>query len=211
MTFCGSHLWCWWSLFSKYCVWSWIIFHKVTSEYNSAFVLWILRLQLRILEMTEIHQWRKMNFFCLHSLLHRSPLLLFLTFASCHAGIFSNVPIIFSTAAFAYGFFQCLRHRIKCVYQIVCSGWVNLFLSLHCDLHDTFQELLPIEFSWTRQLRQYKHIFVLPFPNTAVGIPTAVYWTLTRHCRWHRNFQLSSSSFHGTFEFIVWLNEEDIP
>ena len=35
---------------------------------------------------------------------------------------------------------------------------MNLFVSLQYDLHDTFKELLPIEFSWTRQLRQYKHV-----------------------------------------------------
>ena len=60
--FCGCHLWCWWFSFSKYCVWSWIIFHNVTSKYNSGFVHLKIWLQLRILEMTKIHQWRNMNF-----------------------------------------------------------------------------------------------------------------------------------------------------
>ena len=36
------------------------------------------------------------------------------------------------------------------------KGSVNLFLLLQYDFHDTFQELLPIEFSWTRH-RQQKH------------------------------------------------------
>ena len=39
--FCGCHLGCWWSLFSQHCVWSLIIFYKVATEYNSAFVLLI--------------------------------------------------------------------------------------------------------------------------------------------------------------------------
>ena len=60
--FCGCHLRCWWSLFSEYCIRTRIIFYNVTSEYDPSFVLLILRFQLRILEMTEIHQWRKMNF-----------------------------------------------------------------------------------------------------------------------------------------------------
>ena len=60
---CCCLLRCWWSLFSEYCVRPWIIFQNITSEYDAAFVLLILRLQLRILEMTEINQRRKMNFF----------------------------------------------------------------------------------------------------------------------------------------------------
>ena len=61
--FCCCHLWCWWSLFSEHCIRTRIIFYNVTSEYDPACVLLILMLQLRILEMTEIHQWRNMNFF----------------------------------------------------------------------------------------------------------------------------------------------------
>ena len=49
---CGCHLWCWWSLFSECCVWSWIIFYDVISEYNSAFVLLKFWLQLWIFDET---------------------------------------------------------------------------------------------------------------------------------------------------------------
>ena len=65
-----------------------------------------------------------------------------------------------STAAFASGNFK------KCALN--CSDSVNWFLSLQYDPHDTCQEFLPIEFSWTRQLRQYKHVMSC-FPNTAEG------------------------------------------
>ena len=44
---------------------AWIIFHTVTSEYNSAFVFLVLCLQLRIPEMTDAHQRRKMYCFAL--------------------------------------------------------------------------------------------------------------------------------------------------
>ena len=54
--FCCRHLWRWWSLLCEYCTWAWIIFYNVTTQYNSAFVLLILRLQLRILAIT--------SFFC---------------------------------------------------------------------------------------------------------------------------------------------------
>ena len=42
-----------------------IFFHDVTSEYDSTFVFLKLWLQLRILEMTEIHQRRNMYSFAL--------------------------------------------------------------------------------------------------------------------------------------------------
>ena len=58
----GCHLRCWWSLFSEYCVRPRVIFYNATSESDPAFLLLTLRFQLRILKMTEIHQWRKMNF-----------------------------------------------------------------------------------------------------------------------------------------------------
>ena len=51
--FC-CHLWCWWPLFSEYCIWAWIILHNVTSEHNSTFVVLKSWFQLRILEMTKI-------------------------------------------------------------------------------------------------------------------------------------------------------------
>ena len=55
ITFCSRHLWCWWSLLGEYCIRSWIIFYNVNSEYDSTFLFLKLWLQLRILEMTEIH------------------------------------------------------------------------------------------------------------------------------------------------------------
>ena len=34
-----------------------------------------------------------------------------------------------------------------------------MFLLLQYDLHDTFKDLLPIQYSWTRQLWQHTHIW----------------------------------------------------
>ena len=70
--FCCCHLWCWWSLFWKYCIISRIIFHNVASEYNSTFVLLVLCLQFSILQVTDIHQWGKNELLRPSSLLHRS-------------------------------------------------------------------------------------------------------------------------------------------
>ena len=46
-------------------------------------------------------------------------------------------------------------------------------------------------------------IFALVFPNTEAGFSAVICWCFTRHCCWHRNFQLSTSVFHGVFEFCV--------
>ena len=72
--FCCCHVWCWWSLFREHCIRARIVFYKSTSEYNSTFVFLVLCLQFGILQMTDVHQWGKMNS-CPSSLLHRSPLI----------------------------------------------------------------------------------------------------------------------------------------
>ena len=44
-------------------------------------------------------------------------------------------------------------------------------------------------------------IFGLAFPQIAASFSSAMCWCFIRHCRWHRNFQLSTSVF-----FMVCLN-----
>ena len=137
------------------------------------------------LKMTKIHQWRKMNFspfipcFIDHSFL-------FLTFVSCHAGIFSMFSHSFSTAAFASGNFQCLMHWNKFVHWIVATEWIYSFccnMILMIPTRSSFQSNFRglVSFDKTSMFR-------LAFPNTAVGFPTAALWCPARHCPWHRNF-----------------------
>ena len=81
-----------------------VVFHSVTSEYNSAFVFLNFWFQLRILEMTGVHERRKCT--VLPSFLDSAiTSFSFLTFVSCHAGIVSSVSHSFSTAACASGIF----------------------------------------------------------------------------------------------------------
>ena len=102
--FCCRHLWRWWSLFSKYRKRSRIILHNVTSEYNSTFVFLKLRLQLRLLEMTEIHSWRKM--YCSAFIPCFSDHLIFASdFRQLPCRDFLEFFPLFSTAAFASGTF----------------------------------------------------------------------------------------------------------
>ena len=56
MTFCGSHLWCRWSLFCHHC-------EKVTISPRSTTLL----LQSGILQMTDVHQWCELHFHTLVS------------------------------------------------------------------------------------------------------------------------------------------------
>ena len=84
-----------------------------------------------------------------------------------------------------------------------------LILSRQCGLHDTYTVRLPIEFSSIRELRQYKHLWSC-VSHTAANFTAVIYYGFTKHCCWHRNYQLSTSIFHGTFEFfIINFNEED--
>ena len=67
--------------------------------------------------------------FCPHSLLQRSPLFLFLTFVSCHEGIFSELFPFFvgSAASCIWHLCMALRHRNKFVNKIVVTQWINSF------------------------------------------------------------------------------------
>ena len=128
-----------------------------------------------------------------HSLLQRSPTsFLFLTFVSCHAGIFSYFPIPSPLLPLLL-VFHGLRHRNKFVHYIVATEWIYSFrcnMILMIPTRSSFQ-------SNSRGLVSFHNtsMFCLTFPNTAVGFPTVVYWCFARHCCWYRNFQLPTSVF----------------
>ena len=85
----GCHLRCWRSLFSEYCVRTWIVFHNITAENNSTFVFLVLcasnsaffRWQMSISEA----KWTFAPFVLVSSITSES----LLTFVRSHAGIFS--------------------------------------------------------------------------------------------------------------------------
>ena len=134
----------------EYCIRAWIIFHNVTSESNWTFVFLKLWFQLRILNMTEIHQWRKM---------HRPALI------PCFSDDFRQLPCwyflkffpLFSHCCLCIWYFHRLRQRNK-ICALDCGDLMNSNLFLQCDLHDICEELLSFGFSWVRQLQQYKRI-----------------------------------------------------
>ena len=63
ITFGGSHLWRRWALFSEYRTGSGVIFHNISWKHNTSFPLLEVWLHLRILWMTDVHQWLKVDFF----------------------------------------------------------------------------------------------------------------------------------------------------
>ena len=103
---------------SGYCIRSRIIFHNITSEYNSTFVLFGALSPIRHSLNDRCPSVKQNELLRPSSLLHRSPLSLLLTFVRFHAGIFSNFSHSLSTAAFASGIIHGLRHWHKFVYQI---------------------------------------------------------------------------------------------
>ena len=130
ITLAAVILWCWWSLFREYYIRAWIIFHNITSKYNSTFALLVFRLWFSILQMTDVDQWCKMNFFPRSSITSD----LFLTFARFHARIFSSFSHSSSTAAFAAGIFIAWGIGINlCAKLQWCSGLL-LFLAMWSSL-----------------------------------------------------------------------------
>ena len=102
--FCCCHLWCWWPLFSEYCVRPWIVFHQCHLG---------VQLDLCILGALSPTQHsvndiclsvRRNELLCPSSLLHRSPLSYF-WLSSGSTPKFSNFSQSLSTATFAAGIF----------------------------------------------------------------------------------------------------------
>ena len=64
--------------------------------------------------------------------------------------------------------------------------------------------MIPIKYIFTSYSHRFvgidnTSIFGFLFPNTAAGFTATIYWCFTKHCCWHRNFQLSTSVFMVCF------------
>ena len=165
----GCHLGRWRSMFSEYCVRTRIIFYNVTSEYDPAFILWLLRFKLRILKMTNIHQWRKMNFsplipclidhFLLVSDFRQLPCRNFLQF----------FPILLPLLSL-HSEFYCLRHRNEFENETVVSHRIHPFCSDTVLMRCMYSSLDP----WSCALVGINNTSksCLAFPNIAVGLHT---------------------------------------
>ena len=127
-------------MFCEHCVRARIIFHNITSKYNSTFILLVFLLQFSILQMTYVHQWRKMYF---TSLFLASSITsdLFLTFARFHVEIFSSFLHSLSTAFFASGNFIAWGTGKICAPY--CNDAVNYILFLQSGLREFLVQFLP--------------------------------------------------------------------
>ena len=106
--FCCCQLRCWWQLFSEYCIRPWIVFHNITSEYNSSFVFLVLCFQFGILQMTDASV-KQNELLRPSSLLRSITSLLLLTFVRFHAWIF----------------FKFLPFLIHCCLLLWGSSWLE--------------------------------------------------------------------------------------
>ena len=124
---------------------------------------------------------------------------LFLTFVSCHANIFSIFPLLpFS-----------LREESICA--PCCSEFMNLSFSCNVifmmSVRSSFLRIHKDSLASTIQANRF-----VSFNNTSVfccvqqcGNFPCYFGTmkLTKHCCWHRNFQLSTSIVHDILEFVI--------
>ena len=91
--FCRCHLWCWWSLFSKYCIRPRTILYNITSEYNSTFVFfWCLASNSAFFKWLVSISDAKWTFAPV-VLASSITSFLLLTFVRFHAEIFSNFSL----------------------------------------------------------------------------------------------------------------------
>ena len=140
-----------WSLFCKYCIRPWIVFHNITSEYNSTFVFFVLWLQFGILQMTDVHQWGNMNFCTL-----RPCFIDHLWFTSDLSGLtpesFQVSPNIYPLLLLlrVFSLFWCIGINLLC--QIVMLLWVNCHLFLRYGPHDELVEILSYAIVWIHWL-----------------------------------------------------------
>ena len=79
----------------------------------------------------------------------------------------------------------------------ICNGWVKF----SCCSNVIF--MIPVRYAFQSNSHRFvsfdnTSIFRLVFPNTAAAFTAAIYWCFTWHCCWHRNFQLSTTVFHGS-------------
>ena len=82
---------------------------------------------------------------------------------------------------------------------------MNLFLSLQYDPHDTNKELLPIELSWTRQLRQYKHVLSRVFQPRGRFLHCSDVLVFYKALLLASEFPTLSSVFHLMFKILHHL------
>ena len=120
------------------------------------FVFLKLWLPLRILELTDVHQRRKVYGFVL--------IPCFSNFVSCHANVFSSSSHSSSTSAFASGIFVAWGIGVN-----LCTrfSWLNELTSWtpfqQCDLHDISVEVFPnARLSDPPQVSMYCYVFSSP-------------------------------------------------
>ena len=149
------HLRCWRSLFSEYCIRTWVIFYNKSAKYNSTLKFLVLCLQFSIFQMTYGHEWWKMNCSA------RRPCFidhLFLTFDFCQVPrrkFLQFFPFLVH-CCFCCWNFHGLRHRNKFVNQI--NAVMNSHLFLQYGLRDLKVRSFPYAFWWIHQLPEYTQV-----------------------------------------------------
>ena len=144
-----------------------------------SFVLLNFWFELRIFEMTDVHQCSKVDlFFRLFVLPEKPPLLL--TFSICHAGIVSSFFHALSTASFYIPNVHRLRHKNKLVNQIVME-----FMRFHFATMNGLSNLLGCKYLRT---------------HFRVASPSFLF---AQHGCCHRSCQLSHRKLESFFVIFV--------
>ena len=156
---------------------------------------WLQKLYLRILEDKRSINDTKWTF--LSSFLASS-------ITSFFVSDFRLLPCRYSLKFYPFFFLWCL-----CIWNFFEAWSIGINM---CSKLSRLSEFIPFAEMWSswylcgtpsnRILKDssastIQAFLVLSFPKTAAGFAAAIYWCFTRHCCWHRNFQLSTS-------VVVW-------
>ena len=93
--FCCRHLWCWWSLFCKYCIRSSIIFLQCRLAVQLDLYIFGALSPIRHSSNDRCPSVRQNELLCPSSLLHRSPLICFWLLLCPTPGSFQVSPILY--------------------------------------------------------------------------------------------------------------------
>ena len=185
-------------LVQQYCVRTRIIFYIVTSEHDSSLVLLLLRFQLRILEITNIHQWREMNkmdhtpcfsdhFFLVadfRQLPCQNFLQFFTLFYHCCLCIWT-----FSLLEASEGICEqdCSESENSSLFSVTWSWWC--LCTAPSSLGLVLSSASTIQANRVRRFPILRWVSLLLLMGILQGIAAV------RYRGWHRNFQLSTSGF----------------
>ena len=190
-----------------------VVFYKVTSENDSTFCT----SEIGVLTPHFLHErcpsmWQSGLSFFVSLCFQNNLLFLLLNFVRLPGwNRFELHPFHLSTAAFASGIFIAWGISEQTCAPI-CNVSSSCILCLRCELHDLLVDMIPNLVSWTHEPPRRMHALSLEsgwIHHSSLQFPesrsASLFLFCARHCRIHRNFQLSPNASQSSSIVEFWL------